>query len=130
MTEYTVKVDANGTEEWYLDGKRHRKDGPAVENSNGYKAWHLDGKFHREDGPAIIYPNGDKYWYLNDELHRLDGPAIEWSDGDKWWYLNGKELTEDKYKKVTRKTKKYTVSELEELLPAWAFLSLIKILRL
>ena len=37
----------------------------------------LNGKLHREDGPAIEDSDGDKYWYLNDKLHREDGPAIE-----------------------------------------------------
>jgi len=43
MIEYTVKVYTNGT-----------------------KAWYLNGKLHREDGPAVEYANGDKDWYLND----------------------------------------------------------------
>ena len=34
----------------------------------GDKHWYLNGKFHREDGPAIEYANGDKEWYLNDEI--------------------------------------------------------------
>jgi len=63
----------------------------------GDKHWYLNGKFHREDGPAIEWANGDKYWYLNGKLHREDGPAIEYADGDKQWYLNGTRLTEDKY---------------------------------
>ena len=44
MKTYTVKIFASGTKHWYLAGKRHR-----------------------EDGPAIEYPSGDKYWYLDDK---------------------------------------------------------------
>ena len=44
MIEYTVKVFKNGNKEWWLNGKIHRIDGPAYENSNGYKAWYLNGK--------------------------------------------------------------------------------------
>jgi hypothetical protein len=44
MIKYEVKVYANGDKSWFLNGKRHREDGPAVE-----------------------YADGDKYWYLNDE---------------------------------------------------------------
>jgi hypothetical protein len=66
MIEYTVKVDVDGTR-WYLDGKRHREDGPAIEHANGYKAWYLNGKCHREDGPAIERANGDKFWYIDDK---------------------------------------------------------------
>ena len=34
-------------------------------NSDGTKAWYLNGKLHREDGPAIEWPDGSKQWYLN-----------------------------------------------------------------
>ena len=34
------------------------------EYPNGDKEWYLNGKPHREDGPAVEYANGDKYWYL------------------------------------------------------------------
>ena len=59
---------------------------------NGTKRWYLNGKLHREDGPAIEDANGDKWWYRNGKLHREDGPAIEWADGNKRWFLNGKEI--------------------------------------
>jgi hypothetical protein len=75
MIEYTVEVYLDGGKEWFLNGERHREDGPAIEHSNGYKAW-----------------------YLNDNLHREDGPAIECPDGSKYWYLNGEELTEQQHK--------------------------------
>ena len=65
MIEYTVKVHDGRTKEWYLNGKKHREDGPAVEYANGNKEWHLNGKCHREDGPAIEYAYGDKAWYRN-----------------------------------------------------------------
>ena len=61
-----LTVDANGTKDWYLNGKHHREDGPAIECANGTKCWYLNGKRHREDGPAIEYANGYRRWYLND----------------------------------------------------------------
>ena len=67
MIEYTVKVFADGDKYWYLKGKLHREDGPAVERASGDKCWHLKGKLHREEGPAIERANGSKFWYLNDE---------------------------------------------------------------
>ena len=89
MIEYTVKVN-NGTKSWYLNGKKHREDGPAIEYANGYKAW-----------------------YLNGELHREDGPAIEYADGDKAWYLNGVRYTEERhYNKLKPKAKELTMEEL------------------
>ncbi len=67
------------------------KNGLVIEN--GGKEWYLNGKRHRTDGPAIERANGGKYWYLNDKLHRTDGPAIEWADGSSAWYIDGKELS-------------------------------------
>jgi len=63
-----------------------------VVDKDGNKFWYLNGKFHRADGPAIEDANGDKHWYLNDNLHRVDGPAVECVDGFKRWYLNDKNL--------------------------------------
>jgi hypothetical protein len=101
MIEYTVKVYTNGDKFWYLNGKQHREDGPAVEWAIGYKFWYLNGKQHREDGPATEYSNGDKSWFLNGKRHREDGPATEWTNGYKSWYLNGKQLTEAEHKAAT-----------------------------
>jgi len=43
MIEYKVIVHVNGDKYWYIDGKRHREDGPAIEYANGYKYWYLNG---------------------------------------------------------------------------------------
>ena len=64
---------------------------------SGNKYWYLNGERHREDGPAVEYASGTKHWYLNDKCHREDGPAIEYADGDKHWYLNGKYLTQEEF---------------------------------
>jgi len=74
MIIYTVTVDDAGTTSWWLDGKRHRVDGPAYEDASGSKEWYLHGK-----------------------RHRVDGPAHEYADGSKHWYLDGKELTESQW---------------------------------
>ena len=95
MIKYTVEVYADGNKYWYLDGKLHREDGPAIEYCNGSKEWWLNNKLHREDGPAIEWKDGSKQWYLDGKIHRGDGPAVEYADGDKYWYLNGDEVTED-----------------------------------
>ena len=92
--EPVCKTDGNGTKYWYIEGKRHRADGPAVEWANGDKEWYFNDKLHRADGPAVEMANGTKYWYLEGQLHRADGPAVERADGTKAWYLNGKEVTE------------------------------------
>ena len=92
MNKPECKTYPNGNKEWYLNGKHHREDGPAVERFNGHKEWFLNGKLHREDGPASEWPDGEKWWYLNGKLHREDGPACEYSNREKWWYLNDKEV--------------------------------------
>ena len=67
---------------------------------NGNKYWYLNGKLHRTDGPAIEYANGDKHWYLNGKCHRTDGPAVEYADGNKYWYINGKEYSEEEFNMI------------------------------
>jgi len=48
MIEYKVKVYDSGNKYWYLDGKLHREDGPAIEFSYGANEWYLYGKFLTE----------------------------------------------------------------------------------
>lgn len=31
------------------------------------RMWFLDGKLHREDGPAVECPDGSRFWYRNGE---------------------------------------------------------------
>ena len=89
------KTYPDGTQVWYLNGKRHREDGPAVISPNGTQYWFLNGKRHRKDGPAYIGSDGSQYWYLNGKLHREDGPAYIGSNGSQKWYLNGNDITKD-----------------------------------
>tara|TARA_R100000541_G_scaffold24153_2_gene33885 strand:+ start:381 stop:614 length:234 start_codon:yes stop_codon:yes gene_type:complete len=48
MTEYTVKVWANGDKFWCLNNQLHREDGPAVESANGSN-WYLNGVHMTEE---------------------------------------------------------------------------------
>lgn len=64
----------------------------------GSKYWFLNGKQHRIDGPAIEWSDGSKFWYLNDKLHRTDGPASEYANGSKEWYIYGKCITTEQHK--------------------------------
>ena len=116
MVTYEAKVYPNGDKRWYLNGKLHRVDGPAIEYADGDKYWYLNGKRHREDGPAIEFANGSKFWYLDDKLHRVDGPAIEQANGSKYWYLDGKELTEAEFNEQMNPVKEYSVADLEKIL--------------
>ncbi len=97
MSQPEMRVDSDGSKRWYLNGKLHREDGPAVEWPNGEKHWYLNGKLHREGGPAVECANGTKAWYLNGKYHREDGPAVECADGRREWYLNGKKFSFEDY---------------------------------
>jgi hypothetical protein len=114
--KYEVKVYTNGDKAWYLNGKRHREDGPAFDRREGYKAWWLNGNRHREDGPAVESPDGDKAWYLNGKRHREDGPAIEYSNGGKYWYLNDEDLTEEEFDERMTPTVEMTMAQISEAL--------------
>ena len=72
-----------------------------IESTNGSKSWYLNGKHHRTDGPAVEWANGHKAWYLNGKLHRTDGPAVERANGRKEWHLNGKRLSWVQWKALT-----------------------------
>jgi len=48
------------------------KDGLHIDEY-GTKCWFLNGKYHREDGPAIEWADGNKHWFLNGkELTKLE----------------------------------------------------------
>lgn len=79
MIEYKVKVYASGDKHWYINGKRHREDGPAIKSASGHK-----------------------YWWVNGERHRKDGPAVENANGNNWWFINGKEINEDEFNARTK----------------------------
>ena len=66
----------NGTKEWhkrisFCDCRPLNRldDSPAVEYSNGDKEWWVDGKRHRENGPAVIIGN-KQYWFENGEFQK------------------------------------------------------------
>jgi hypothetical protein len=53
---------------WYVNGKLHRSDGPAVIDHE-YQKWFTDEKLHRVDGPAVIDNHGRKEWYMNGQCN-------------------------------------------------------------
>lgn len=89
---------------WYLYGKRHREDGPAIEYGDGNKSWYIDGQNLTEkefdertqqessstNSTKKVFEDGTKKWRNKDgQYHRQDGPAIEWSGGSKEWWKDG-----------------------------------------
>jgi len=67
MTDYTF----DEMEKWYNNkGQYHCEDGPAyVDHVIGYACWYINGVRHRIDGPAVEV-NGDRqnYWFINGKL--------------------------------------------------------------
>ena len=59
-------IRTDGTQTWYVNGQRHRTDGPAVVNADGDQEWWVNGQRHRLTGPAVIWTNGKKSWFIND----------------------------------------------------------------
>jgi hypothetical protein len=49
-------------------------------SSFGNKYWYLNGRRHRIDGPAVEYADGDKSWYLNDRGYTFD----EWLEENNY----------------------------------------------
>lgn len=105
----SIRLD-DGTlwrEEWMLNGKLHREDGPAIISyytDGGIKEqqWWINDEQHREDGPAVItyYPNGNvnsESWWKENLRHRIDGPAFisYYKDGSTQftsWYYYGERI--------------------------------------
>jgi hypothetical protein len=64
------------------------------------RGWFLNGEKHRLEGPAIEgldVSHTPKEWWVYGKLHRLDGPAIEWSDNGKSWWVDGIPVNEEDY---------------------------------
>lgn len=49
MSEPDKYTDGCGTLKWYLNGKLHREDGPAIEHADGGKEWYLNGEMLTEE---------------------------------------------------------------------------------
>jgi len=82
-------IDRMGTEEWYQNGELHRENGPAVTSPMGGEIWAQRGLTHRENGAAVTHPDGTQEWYLHGELHREDGPSVIYPDGSSEWISDG-----------------------------------------
>lgn len=71
VNEYDLKVNGynvpsdfcgiiewpNGAKEWYLNGKTHRIDGPAVEHNNGTKQYWIHGEYIEDETAYWLLAN-------------------------------------------------------------------------
>ena len=115
MTNPIIEYYQNGnisSEHYFLDGKRHRVDGPAYiyysqDGKIQYEEYYLNDKHHREDGPAFIsyYEDGKiehESYYLNGQYHNPYGPAYIYYSQDgkidyESYYLNGECLSKENF---------------------------------
>ena len=66
-TETTADTTTEaGVKIWRDDnGRVHRDNDPAIDDSDGYRAYYIHGQLHRVDGPAVIDPEGHKEYWIN-----------------------------------------------------------------
>jgi hypothetical protein len=69
-------------QEWRVDGRLHRNDGPAVQWADGMLEWRQNGKQHRLDGPAIMFADGSAMWWIDDHLVDVEPP----DDSELAWF--------------------------------------------
>ena len=74
----TCEIDAYGNKRWYVDGKIHREDGPAIILHTGTEIWCFDGEYHRLDGPAYIWVNSTPEWWFNG--YYVDDMIKSWAE--------------------------------------------------
>ncbi len=88
----------------YLDGYTfHSLVGPAVWKPNGFQQWVINGRCHRDDGPAFISANGSvERWLRHGVNHRWDGPAyVDHVQEHEEWWVNGMRV-DDIIDQITR----------------------------
>ena len=106
--EQYIKIDEDGNKFYYKNKRmtiEHRLDGPAIKWADGSKEWWVDGKRHRLDKPAVEWVNlvnGGKVWWVDGELHRLNGPAVEYAGEYKEWWVEGKRLSENEFNALSK----------------------------
>lgn len=104
------------TNKWYINGKLHRDNEPAIEWAEGGQDWYQHGKRHRTGGPAISFAGGvDGSWLINDKLHRLDGPAVNFETKQQWYYINDISYSKQTFPKGVQKWVSYIEVTTEDI---------------
>ena len=98
-------ISTPSTKKWsiyYFDasGERHNEHGPSIIHSSGTKIWFIHGKIHRENGPALMTSLGE-IWYYQGMIHRLNGPAIiNKENNNQSYYIYDIEYSKKYYNKI------------------------------
>lgn len=91
---YTRSLKPDGQEQWCRAGQLHRENGPALTLTRGpfVWGWFLNGVRHRVDGPALLARDGTESWWMNGVLHRDGLPAVARVDGSREWWSYGAQV--------------------------------------
>lgn len=100
VNEIWLNIDVPSFNYWSCRSHMHREDGPAdittdKEGRIKKQDWFLDGKRHRDDGPSsqLMYSGTHQikalYWHQHGVAHREDGPAYQ------YWTINGELVSEE-----------------------------------
>jgi uncharacterized protein len=102
-------------EKWFENNQLVKEIGYYSNGQKMYEDYYLDDKYHREDGPACQrwYENGQKKYeeyLLNGKYHKENGHAYQkwYENGQKeyeYYYLNNKKISEKEFVLYTRKRK-------------------------
>jgi len=79
--KYEVRVYSDGYKAWHLNGKLHREDGPAVENTAGYKVWYLEHVEYTESGHKAEMERRNNT--CNGKIVTIDGKRYELTEVKK-----------------------------------------------
>jgi hypothetical protein len=60
----TINISGKSIRFWNRGGQLHRENSPAVEWDDGEKEYWVNGKRHRDDGPSSIDINGNTEWFF------------------------------------------------------------------
>lgn len=109
-------VKNNNTITYYLNGKPHRTDGPAVIGPQ-QERWYKYGELHRIGGPAVISQDGCyQQWIANGKVHRLDGAALiltldSSSVSLLYHYIDGKSMNKSEWLQARKRyLNSYTIN--------------------
>lgn len=98
LPDGTERIETEGFVAYKKNDEYHRVGGPAFIDKNGkVESWYLNGRRHRIDGPAYTN-NGVRHWYLNGVRHRTDGPAITTGKHEEYW-VHGKIFSKEEFDK-------------------------------
>lgn len=76
---------------WYKLGEKHRDGNLPAETIDGNSFWYVHGKLHRDDGPALVVGKTE-CWYRHGVKHRDtedDLPAETTASGCMFWFRHG-----------------------------------------